>query len=447
MAKPYRSGSGWAFRLRVNGQDIYRQDFKTEAEARKEMTKLRALVKSKKRPAHRGPWATTLAQALLDYGLQRLPGLKGADQEARRINRYLRLAGLPILCVHPLSADEQGGQRAVVYCRVELTAPSSSRPIPQGLEGHRSHQAARASKVERIRTRLAHMPVAEIQAHDIQELVDALVAQGLAAASVRLDVAPLRQLFNYARKTWQWPLESGNPVRDSKLPALDNARDRILSNAEWERICEQLPHTRNPYVAHALALLLESAMRCSEALVQICWKDLDEEAGLLKLRAAKSGARHVPLTLSALDVLRQLREHALQAGPIHPGMRVLRLTYEALKAAWQRLCERAGIDGVRLHDLRHTSTTRFALELNGSMPVLKIITGHKTDSQLLRYINIRPHDVARLLQGRPLSHDNAPAGLKLIRAEVVRPLPGAPAMELGDLPHNVVPLTRRVAGH
>lgn len=440
MAKPYRSGSGWAFRLRVNGQDIYRQDFKTEAEARREMIKLRALVKSKKRPAHRGPWATTLAQALLDYGLQRLPGLKGADQEARRINRYLRLAGLPTLQVHPLPADEQGG---VAYCRVELSAPSSLRPIPQGLEEHRSRQAVRATKVDRIRTRLAHMPVADIQAHDIQELVDALVAQGLAAASVRLDVAPLRQLFNYARKTWQWPLENGNPVRDSKLPATDNARDRILTNAEWERICEQLPHTRNPFVAHALALLLESAMRCSEALIQICWQDLDEEAGLLKLRAAKAGWRFVPLTLRALDVMRQLREHALQAGPIHPGMQVFRLTYEALKAAWQRLCERAGVVGVHLHDLRHTSTTRFALEFNGSIPILKIISGHKTDTQLMRYVNIKPCDVARLLQGRPLDHDSAPAGLRVIRAEGVRVLPGSPELPVGNLPANVVPLRRR----
>lgn len=151
------------------------------------------------------------------------------------------------------------------------------------------------------------------------------------------------------------------------------------------------------------------------------------------------------MTLSALDVLRQLREHALKDGPIHPGMRIFRLSYEALKAAWNRVCERAGVQGVRLHDLRHTSATRFALELNGSMPVLKIITGHKTDSQLLRYINIKPDDVARLMQGRPLDHANAPAGLRVIRAEGVRVLPGSPEQDTTDLPENVVPLRRRLA--
>ena len=65
----------------------------------------------------------------------------------------------------------------------------------------------------------------------------------------------------------------------------------------------------------------------------------------------------------------------------------------------------------------------------------------------LRYINIKPDDVARLLQGRPLSHDNAPAGLRVIRAEGVRVLPGSPEQQARDLPENVVPLRRRQAAH
>jgi integrase len=445
MAKPYREGSGWAFRLRIKGEDIFRQGFKTRVEAQKAHDELRAQLKSKGRPAHQGPWRTTLAQALLNYGVERLPGLKGAHQEARRINHYLRLAGLPTLRPVALAADGQAGLKGVLYFRVELVPASPVRPVPQGLGKHRAAQSKVAQGADRMRLRLAHMPVAEVQPYDIEQLVDALKKQGLSAATIHLEVAPLRQLFNYAKDTWNWKLEFGNPAANRELPTPDNARDRVLTNEEWGRICEHLPETRNPYVAHALALLLESAMRCSEALMQICWQDLDREKGLLKLRAAKAGWRYVPLTLSALDVLRQLREHALKDGPIHPGMRIFRLSYEALKAAWNRVCERAGVQGVRLHDLRHTSATRFALELNGSMPVLKIITGHKTDSQLLRYINIKPDDVARLMQGRPLDHANAPAGLRVIRAEGVRVLPGSPEQDTTDLPENVVPLRRRLA--
>ncbi len=77
------------------------------------------------------------------------------------------------------------------------------------------------------------------------------------------------------------------------------------------------------------------------------------------------------------------------------------------------------------------------------MPVLKVITGHKTDSQLLRYVNIKAEDVSRLLHGRPLDHDDAPAGLRVIRAEVVRPLRNAPAPDIENMPPNVVALSPR----
>lgn len=450
MAKPYRepSGCGWAFRLRVAGEDIYRSGFETEAQAKREMATLRARLKAPGRPAHRGPYKTTLGEALLNYGLERLPVLKGAQQEVRRINRYLRLAGMRTLKVIAVDGGTPGvTDRSVVYWRVELVTSQAERHVPNGLHEHRAGQAERGARGDALRLRLVRREVANISAHDIQRLIDTWVEEGHSASTVHLELAVLRQLFNHAERTWRWKLEAGNPAEKRNLPVIDNARDRVLNNKEWQAICEALKRTRNPYVGHALALLLESAMRCSEVLLQATWSDFDEEACLLRLRQAKAGKRLVPLTPGAMSVMRALYAHAHDQGPVHPGMNVFRLTYEALSASWNRACEAAGVEGVTLHDLRHTSATRFALELNGNMPVLKIITGHKTDAQLMRYVNINPADVSRLLHGRPLDHDNAPAGLKLIRAEVVRPVPGAPAMELGDLPHNVVPLARRVAGH
>ena len=446
MAKPYREphGSGWAFRLRVAGEEIYLSGFETEALARREMTTLRARLKTPGQPAHRGPYKTTLGEALIHYGLERLPGLKGAEQEVRRINRYLRLAGLCTLRVMPVDGQTPGvTDRSVVYWRVELEKPQAQRHVPNGLHEHRAAQAERGARADALRLRLVRQEVAKITAHDIQRLIDTWVEEGLSASTVHLELAVLRQLFNHAVRTWRWKLEAGNPAEKRKLPVIDNARDRVLTNKEWQAICEALKRKRNPYVGHALALLLESAMRCSEALLQATWADFDEEACLLRLRQAKAGKRLVPLTPGAMSVMRALLAHALDQGPVHPDMKVFRLSYEALSASWNRACEVAGVEGVMLHDLRHTSATRFALELNGNIPVLKLITGHKTDSQLMRYVNINPADVSRLLHGRPLDHDNAPAGLRVIRDDGLRVLPGSPELPVGNLPANVVPLRRR----
>ena len=179
-------------------------------------------------------------------------------------------------------------------------------------------------------------------------------------------------------------------------------------------------------------------MRASEAL-GATWDDLDEARCLLHLHDAKAGRRSVPLHPDALAVLAGLRA---RAGTPAPGDRILPVSYSAIKAAWYRACARAGVSGVRIHDLRHTAATRFTLEYHGNLPVLQVVTGHKTDSQLLRYVNVRPDDVVRLMHGRAMSEASAPAGLAAMPPRAGLALEGDPP---AGLPANVIPIGRRRA--
>lgn len=127
---------------------------------------------------------------------------------------------------------------------------------------------------------------------------------------------------------------------------------------------------------------------------------------------------------------------------------ILPTTYEALKKAWVVACEEAGVDNANPHDLRHTGTTRYAIEFNGNMPVLKLITGHKTDSQLMRYINLKADHVVNMMHGKPMDEANAPAGLRIgnIRApKEIRPVPSTESAPQ-QLPDNVIAFTgKRIA--
>src|SRR5690606_18348044 len=96
----------------------------------------------------------------------------------------------------------------------------------------------------------------------------------------------------------------------------------------------------------------------------------------------------VPLSERAIEALRQLGPGALDAP-------ILTLTYEALKAAWTRICERASLEDLNIHDLRHTAATRMALD-TGNVFLVKALTGHKTLSQLQRYINVTATDVVEV---------------------------------------------------
>jgi len=447
MATPFREGKVWSYRLRIKSEDIFQTGFPTLAAARKAMEDQRQALKSEGKPAHRGPWRTNVAEALAQYARERLPVLKGAVQDATRMNRYLRAAGLNTIKLKAAAGVVDGSTKGSVIWVVEFVPARTARVVPQGLSAHRQAQAVRTNASDKQRRHVALKTFADVETHDLQKLVYAMEHDEYQPATVGLERAMLRQLFNYAAEIWHWPTPAKNPAKKLKLLPIDNARNRVLTNAEWKKICDKLEKTRNPFVGPALALLLETSMRSGEALVEATWGDFDADRCILHLRNAKAGARDVPLNPGAMHVLQQLISTSL--APLDPAARILPLTYEALKAAWQRACERASVKGVNLHDLRHTAATRFSLELNGDIPILKVITGHKTIESLLRYVNVTAADAVRKLHGTPLDEDSAPAGLRVANFEHLEIRASAPAnvpvVTVVAPSSNVLQFPRRVA--
>lgn len=446
MAKPYQEGKTWSIRLRIKGQDIYLSGFASAAAALKAAAKQHHALENLGQPIGQGPWRTSVGQALQTYGCERLPFLKGGRHDANRINRYLRSLGLDLIRVSRPDPAASGGAPNTTYWIVELVPCAKKRAVPKGLHAHRDQQQRRTINSDVHRAKLARTMMADVTPHQLQTLMDEMRKEGYSASSIALERAGLRTLFNHARHIWAWPEPSRNPASGLTMPKIDNARDRVFSNAEWDRLIAALQASGNPYIAPALALLLQTTMRSSEILLTARWQDVDWDRCILKLGDAKAGARDVPLSPSAIAVLRQLQE---RAGEVDLQTRILPITYESLKAAWNRARERAGLDNANLHDLRHTGATRFALEFHGNLPVLKLITGHKTDVQLQRYVNIKVDDVVRLMHGRTLNENDAPAGLTAARlAELFKLEPETVAVgNTESPPDNVVQFdfTRRSA--
>ena len=136
-------------------------------------------------------------------------------------------------------------------------------------------------------------------------------------------------------------------------------------------------------------MLRETAMRSSEPLKHARWGDINWARSVLQLVDSKTGAREVPLSPAALQVLRDL-------GPGQAHEKIINITYEALRAAWGRACKRAGIENLVLHDLRRTGATRLALK-TGNAFLVQALTGHKTLAMVERYINVGADDVVKVL--------------------------------------------------
>lgn len=394
-------------RVRVRGTDLYLSGFKTQKAAEAAATKQRDAILTLGKPAKMGPERTTLAQAMQDFACEALPFLKGARQDANRYNVYLRASGLDTIEVEPIPDAQIGRERndnqAVSYHVVHLKPHQTTRNVVNSLKNHRCDLQQRRSQSERLRQRLATTKFADVTPYQLQGFVNAMRTDGYTAATIHNEIAQIKRVFNHARRVWRWSSPVFNPAVGLTLPTVDNARDRVLSRAEWKRVCLALDEYGNPYAPAAIALLLETAMRVSEPLLRARWANIDWERRILRLPDSKAGKRDVPLSPMALSVLQLLYERRTDG-------RILPLSYEALKKAWTTACEKAEVHDVRIHDLRHTAATRLALELHGNRYALKVQTGHKTDSQLDRYVNINADDVVRLLHGEAPG-DGSAAGL------------------------------------
>ena len=163
-----------------------------------------------------------------------------------------------------------------------------------------------------------------------------------------------------------------------------------LGRACREKAKTPASHQRLPWLWPLIKLAWATAMRRGEIL-SLQWADVDLERRVAHLRETKTGKpRTVPLSRHALRALAELRE-------LFPDdERVLPVTPNAVRLAWRRLRERAGVPDVRFHDLRHEATSRLA-EAGWSDLEISAVTGHRDPRMLRRYAHLRPQDLAARL--------------------------------------------------
>ena len=198
---------------------------------------------------------------------------------------------------------------------------------------------------------------------------------------MRLELALLSNLFTVAAKEWR--MESlTNPVLAVRKPAASRPRERRLVGDEEARLLASCADWLRPMVI----LALETGMRKGEILA-LRWENVDLAKRVALLPDTKNGtARHVPLSSRAGDVLKGLPRN------ISGGV----FTNQNVSHAFIAATQKAGIEGLHFHDLRHEATSRLFEKGLNPMQVAAI-TGHKTLQMLKRYTHLRAEDLAKML--------------------------------------------------
>ena len=195
------------------------------------------------------------------------------------------------------------------------------------------------------------------------------------------------KLFNLA-ELWGLRREGGNPCRFVRKYR-ERKRERFLSDEEFRRLGEVLNEMEaegsvSAYAAAAIRLLMLTGCRRNE-IVTLRWKDVDLGAGELRLPDGKTGARLVPLSPAAAEVLSRLPRLTDNLWVIpgsKPGAHLA-----DLQPPWERVRKRAGLDDVRIHDLRHSFASR-ALALGESLPMIGKLLGHTQVQTTARYAHL-----------------------------------------------------------
>jgi integrase len=159
----------------------------------------------------------------------------------------------------------------------------------------------------------------------------------------------------------------------------------MLSGDELARLGDALAaYDGSPYAAAAIKLLVFTGARLGEVL-GLRWKWVDFERGEARLPDSKTGAKTLHLPPPALEVLAELPHVAGNPYVIVGGKPGAALV--DLDKPWYAIRKSAGLEDLRLHDLRHAFASVAASGGMG-LPIIGKMLGHTQAQTTQRYAHL-----------------------------------------------------------
>jgi integrase len=303
-----------------------------------------------------------------------------ARSEARHLRRLIDQG------IDPQAERQERRQAATV-------ADLAERYEAEHLPGKRPRSADEDRALLRtyILPALGHLAVADVTAADVARLHREITRSGKPVRANRM-LSCAQTMF---ARAVDWKMRPDNPARGGRGGVrrnVEDARERYLSEAELARLAEVLARHPERVTAALIRFLLLTGCRLGEA-THATWAQIDlARATWTKPSAGTKQKRQhvVPLSAPALALLTELRA-ASDGALVFPSPKTGRALV-TIKTAWRGIRREAGIEGVRLHDLRHSFASMLASG-GASLPLIGSLLGHVQANTTLRYAHLT--DAAR----------------------------------------------------
>ena len=240
-----------------------------------------------------------------------------------------------------------------------------------------------------IKQPLGRLRVPDITQHDAARLHRQLTARPAPILANRA-IALLSTMMSLAER-WGMRSPNSNPCQFVERNP-EHKTHRFLTSAqllalgatltESEKASKDADEYEHPFIIAALRLLVLTGCRKSEVLT-LKWADVDLERGWLDLPTSKTGRKLITLNAPAMQLLANLPRSSEYVFPGRSAGKPL----VGIGHVWERIRTRAGLTGVRLHDLRHSFAST-AAGLGASLPIIGALLGHTTAQTTSRYAGL-----------------------------------------------------------
>lgn len=227
---------------------------------------------------------------------------------------------------------------------------------------------------------LGSRKLADVTSADTDSLHREITARAPIRANRVLEV--VRKAFNMGKR-WGWC--SHNPA-DGFQRNREQPKERFLTEEEIQLVLEHLDRMANQKAANAIRLMILTGARRGEVL-NAEWSHFDLQQGLWTKPAAFTKARRehrVVLSVEAIQLLAAMKERA-EGAYLFPSANGNPIP--DLKRPWAWLVRETGLEGLRIHDLRHTFASILA-SAGISLPVIGKLLGHSQHQTTMRYIGL-----------------------------------------------------------
>ena len=241
--------------------------------------------------------------------------------------------------------------------------------------------------ISRIRNHLLPyfgiMRMKDIEKRDVVQLINDQLPD-YKPGSINRVIILLRYMFNLAIK-WEVVGVFRNPTAGIPLLKENNQVERFLSAEEAKALLIAIKASKNPMLQHIVSMLILTGARKREVL-DAKWEDFDMERTSWRIPNTKAGkARIVPLSDTATALLTKLRKK--KRSPYAFANPITLKPYKSIYYSWHTARKEAGLDDVRIHDLRH-SFASFLVNAGRSLYEVQTLLGHTQIKTTQRYAHL-----------------------------------------------------------